>query len=194
MEFLLRPWRESDIESVAKHADNKKIADNLRDAFPHPYRYEDAAAYVRSCLNAPEEKQCVRAIEVDGEAVGSIGVFVGEDVCCKSAEIGYWLAEEYWGNGIMSRAIRLLCEEAFARYDLVRIYAEPFAHNVGSKRALEKAGFELEGVLRRSIYKNGKVFDSCIYGLFCAEEKKPKQSRRRAGFCDQRPIVFFGVK
>lgn len=88
MEFLLRPWRESDIESVAKHADNKKIADNLRDAFPHPYRYEDAAAYVRSCLNAPEEKQCVRAIEVDGEAVGSIGVFVGEDVCCKSAEIG----------------------------------------------------------------------------------------------------------
>ena len=76
MDFLLRPWQESDIESVAKHADNKKIADNLRDAFPHPYRYEDAAAYVRSCLDAPEEKQCVRAIEVNGEAVGSIGVFV----------------------------------------------------------------------------------------------------------------------
>lgn len=165
MEFVLRPWRENDIISVAKHADNKKIADNLRDAFPHPYRYEDAAAYVRSCLDAPEERQYVRAIEVNGEAVGSIGIFLGEDVCCKSAEIGYWLAEEYWGNGIMSRAIRLLCDEAFARYDLVRIYAQPFAHNIGSKRALQKAGFELEGVLRRSIYKNGKVFDSCMYAL-----------------------------
>lgn len=165
MEFVLRPWRESDIISVAKHADNKKIADNLRDVFPHPYRYEDAAAYVRSCLDAPEERQYVRAIEVNGEAVGSIGIFLGEDVCCKSAEIGYWLAEEYWGNGIMSRAIRLLCDEAFARYDLVRVYAQPFAHNIGSKRALQKAGFELEGVLRRSIYKNGKVFDSCMYAL-----------------------------
>ncbi len=165
MEFVLRPWRESDIISVAKHADNKKIADNLRDVFPHPYRYEDAAAYVRSCLNASEERQYVRAIEVNGEAVGSIGIFLGEDVCCKSAEIGYWLAEEYWGNGIMSRAIRLLCDEAFARYDLVRVYAQPFAHNIGSKRALQKAGFELEGVLRRSIYKNGKVFDSCMYAL-----------------------------
>ena len=163
MDFLLRPWKESDIESVARHADNKRIADNLRDAFPHPYRYEDAAAYVCSCLNAAEDRQCVRAIEVGGEAVGSIGLFIGGDVCCKSAEIGYWLAEELWGNGIMSRAIRQLCQEAFARYDLVRIYAQPFAHNIGSKRALEKAGFEWEGTLRKSVYKNGKLFDSCIY-------------------------------
>lgn len=141
MNFILRPWKESDIDSVAKYANNKKIADNLRDAFPWPYTHEDARGYVLSCLAAGEARQCTRAIDVDGEAVGSIGIFLEEDVYCKNAELG------------------------FAHYDLARIHAEPFAHNFGSRRALEKAGYRLEGILKKRVFKNAEIFDSCLYAF-----------------------------
>jgi ribosomal-protein-alanine N-acetyltransferase len=106
--------------------------------------------------------------------VGSIGVFVKDDVYRKSAEIGYWLGEPYWGRGIMTDAIRQMCRMAFERFDIVRIFAEPFAYNAGSMRALEKAGFTLEGVHRMSVFKNGQFYDSCTYALLLddlADEK-----------------------
>lgn len=165
MDFILRTWYKSDIDSVAKYANNKKIADNLRNAFPWPYTYEDARGYVTSCIEAGETRQCTRAIDVDGEAVGSIGIFLEEDVYCKNAEIGYWLAEPFWGRGIMSAAIRQLTEDAFEHYDLARIHAEPFAHNQGSRRALEKAGYTLEGILKNRVFKNTEIFDSCLYAF-----------------------------
>ena len=153
MDFILRTWHKSDIDSVAKYANNKKIADNLRNAFPWPYTYEDARGYVTSCIEAGETRQCTRAIDVDGEAVGSIGIFLEEDVYCKNAEIGYWLAEPFWGRGIMSAAIRQLTEDAFEHYDLARIHAEPFAHNQGSRRALEKAATHWRGSLKTASLK-----------------------------------------
>ena len=165
MDFILRTWHKSDIDSVAKYANNKKIADNLRNAFPWPYTYEDARGYVTSCIEAGETRQCTRAIDVDGEAVGSIGIFLEEDVYCKNAEIGYWLAEPFWGRGIMTAAVETMCREGFAAWDIVRIHAEAFARNAASRRVLEKAGFALEGTLRRSVYKNGEMLDSCIYAL-----------------------------
>ncbi len=163
MDFILREWREEDIPSVAVYADNPRIAANLRDVFPHPYTEADAVSYVRGCIAAGDEGQLTRAIVIGGKAAGSIGVFCGRDVYRRSAEIGYWLAEPFWGQGIMSEAIRRISEEAFRRFDLVRLYAEPFAANMGSRRALEKAGFELEGILRNSVYKNGRMLDSCVY-------------------------------
>ena len=154
MEFILRPWTIEDVDSVYLYANNEKIAANLRDVFPFPYAYDDARQFVLSCIQA-----------VDGQAVGSISVTLGEDVYRKSGEIGYWLGEPFWGRGIMSRAIRRMCEEAFSRYDIARIHAEPYAANLGSRRALEKAGFTLEGILRQSVYKRGRLLDSCIYSL-----------------------------
>jgi len=165
MDFKLRPWVHSDAESIWGFANNKKIADNLRNAFPHPYTLKDAEQFIGSILEAGEENQCCRAIEVEGKAVGSIGVFLKGDVYCKSAEIGYWLAEPYWGYGIMSRAVRELCAYAFSHYDLSRIYAEIFAPNTRSRRALEKAGFSFEGTLKNSVYKNGCLMDSLVYAL-----------------------------
>lgn len=165
MEWNLRQWRETDAADVAAYADNKKIADNLRDAFPHPYTLSDAQEYLRQCLESGEERQYLRAITAEGRAVGSIGVFLGNDVYSRSAELGYWLAEDFWGQGIMTGAVRQICEEVFARYDVVRIYAEPFARNRGSRRVLEKAGFALEGILKNSVYKHGEILDSCIYAL-----------------------------
>lgn len=168
MDFTLRPWREEDIASVARYANNEKIAKNLRNVFPYPYTLQDAADYVRACIQADEAAQCCRAIVVDGEAVGSIGAFLGDDVYCKSAELGYWLGEPFWRRGIMSSAVRQLCDEVFADYDVVRIHAEPYADNAGSRRVLERAGFRLEGIKCRSVYKNGVFHDSCMYALLKA--------------------------
>lgn len=170
MDFVLREWRQSDAAGVAKYANNGKIACNLRDVFPHPYTLTDAEYFVNSCLEADQDRQLFRAIEIDGHAVGSIALCLGSDVYARTAELGYWLAEEHWGKGIMTRAVRQICEEGFTQWDgLVRIYAEPFAHNAGSRRVLEKAGFTLEGVLRQSVFKGNAVCDSCMYALLAED-------------------------
>lgn len=165
IDFKLRKWNIEDVASVARFANNEKIACNLRDVFPHPYTENDARYYIESCINSSEEKQICRAITVDDRAVGSIGVFLGSDVHQKSAELGYWLAEEYWNKGIMSAAVKQICANAFNKFDIVRIYAEPFAHNAGSRKVLENAGFALEGIMKNGVYKRNQVFDYCMYAL-----------------------------
>ncbi len=164
MQFELKKWALSDAGSIAEYANNKKIADNLRNAFPNPYTLADAISYIHAFQNDDPGRIC-RAIAIDGRAAGSIGVFTREDIYSKSAEIGYWLAEPFWNRGIMTQAIRQICDMAFDRLSIVRIYAEPFAHNSASRRALENAGFTLEGILKNNIFKNNKIYDSCIYAL-----------------------------
>ncbi len=163
MEFTLRPWRPEDAESVAQLADNKKIASNLRDLFPHPYTPDNARAYIAKCILADETKDILYAVDIGGRAAGSIGVFKKDDVYRKSAELGYWLGEPYWGKGVMTRAVYLMCRIAFSRLDIVRIAAEPFERNKASRRVLEKAGFELEGILKKNVFKDGVLGDSCVY-------------------------------
>ncbi len=160
LSFTLRPWREQDAQSIYALANNQKIADNLRDVFPFPYSLQDAVHYVLESQNAPADKVWLCAIDVDGKAVGSIGVFRQADVYCRSAEIGYWLGEPYWGQGLMTRAVLQMVDRIFSETDIVRIHAEVFAYNAPSKRVLEKAGFHCEGLLRQSIYKNGRLHDS----------------------------------
>lgn len=108
-------------------------------------------------------------MEADGKAVGSISVSVMNDVYEKSAELGYWLSEDYWGQGITSRAVRMICREAFARFDIIRIFAEPFEYNTGSRKVLEKSGFTYEGTMRDGVYKNGEVHSYCMYSLLRGE-------------------------
>ena len=169
MQLALVPWEEAFIPSVARYADNPRIAANLRDVFPWPYAEEDAAWFVRDCMARDGQNALFRAITADGACVGSISVAVGTDVYRRSGELGYWLAEPFWGRGIMTWAVEEICREAFAVFDIVRIFAEPYAYNTGSRRVLEKAGFTLEGVLRRSVLKNGRMHDSCIYALLREE-------------------------
>ena len=165
MEVTLRKFVESDIPLLTPLANNPRVAANLRNVFPHPYTEEDARAYLSSFIGKDDTRALARAVCVDGAFAGSIGVFLGSDVYEKSAELGYWLGEPFWGRGVMTQAARLICDEAFSRYDIVRIYAEPYATNTGSRRVLEKAGFTLEGVKVCSVYKNGKILDSCVYAL-----------------------------
>ncbi len=165
MDFILREWRQSDAADVVRYANNDKIARNLRDVFPHPYTLADAENFINSCLEADETCQLFRAITVDGHAVGSVGLLLGRDVYQKNAELGYWLAEDFWGRGIMTQTVRQICREGFSRWDIQRIYAEPFAYNIASRRVLEKAGFTLEGIMRQGVFKRGQVCDSCMYAL-----------------------------
>lgn len=165
MEINLRKWNMEDAEIMVKYANNPKIAENLRDAFPYPYTLADAHEYIYAMQNAPEEERYVRAITVGGEVVGSIGVFREQDVYRRSAEVGYWVAEPFWGKGILTEALKQVCAHTFAHTDIVRIFASVFARNEASCRVLEKAGFALEGTLRSSVWKSGVLMDSKMYSL-----------------------------
>ena len=157
----VRSWRTSDAESLLRHANNRNIWLNLRDAFPHPYTKHDARAYIRSVRDRVPETTF--AIAVDDEAVGSIGFVLRTDVERVSAEIGYWLAEPFWGRGITSEALAALTRYAIDTHRLTRIYALPFAWNLASCRVLEKAGYVLEARLRRSAIKDGQITDQMQY-------------------------------
>ena len=170
MNFILRPWRREDVEDVLRYANNDKIARNLRNIFPYPYIRTDAETFIESCIAADETRQMFRTIEAEGHAVGSIALSRGGDVYARTAELGYWLAEDYWGRGIMTQAVRQICEEGFELWDdLVRVYAEPFAHNTASRRVLEKAGFSLEGVMRHGVCKRARIYDCCMYALLAED-------------------------
>ena len=169
MDVMLRPWRPEDAPSIARHADDPQVAANLRDVFPCPYQLSDAEEFIRLCRAAEPEQAICRAIVVDGQAVGSVALTRGTDVCRRSAELGYWLGRAFWGRGIMTKAVEEMCRTGFEAWDIVRIYAEPFAHNAGSRRVLEKAGFALEGVMRCGIWKNGRLRDYCMYALLRPE-------------------------
>lgn len=167
--FLLRKWEEKDAKSVALVADNPHIEANLRNAFPNPYTIEDAKWSVNDCIEHEGKNQITRAIVVDNKVVGSIGIFIQKDVYEKSGELGYWLAEEYWRQGIVSSAVYELCKEAFTKYDIARIYAEPFEKNAGSRGVLTKAGFTYEGTMRNGVYKHGVLQSYCMYSLLREE-------------------------
>ncbi len=125
MKFELEEWSEAHVQSVAKYANNEKIAGRLRDSFPYPYTSEDALWFIRDCMEKEGKTQFGRAIMVNNEAVGSISILFGEDVYCRSAELGYWLGEPFWRKGIMTEAVQKMCEEAFRRYKLIRIMRNP---------------------------------------------------------------------
>ena len=161
MEFKLRKWNEADLNSLVKYANNSNIARWLTNGFPHPYTQEDGKAYLSMIANDNPAK--VFAIEVNGEAVGSIGIFPQSDIHEKNAEIGYWLAEAYWGQGIMTRAIQEITAYGFQTFDIVRVFARPFSTNLKSQRVLEKAGFTLEAKLKKALFKNGEYMDELIY-------------------------------
>ena len=160
----LRPWNNSDIHSLVRYASNKAIADNLRDAFPYPYGQKDAVRFLEMALSN-DPHLLILAIDSKGEAIGSVGATLKQDVYRKNIEIGYWLAEPFWNKGIITEVIRRFTAHLWLTYDIRRIYAEPFAGNAASRKALEKAGFTYETIFKQNVIKNGVYLDSCIYSL-----------------------------
>lgn len=167
--WRIRRYRRDDKAALVRYADNPAIARQLRDRFPHPYTPPDADRWLDRVLADPSRPDF--AIASARELVGGIGLTPQEDVYRRSAEIGYWLGEPFWGRGIATRAVRALTDWAFAELDLVRIYATVFANNPASTRVLEKAGYALEGRLRKSITKLGATLDSRLYAAVRPDDR-----------------------
>ncbi len=160
----LRDWVSGDAGSLSRHANNPRIAVTMRDVFPSPYTLEDAHRFITMATGSTPN--LFLAIDVKGEAVGSIGIHPLEDVKRRSAEVGYWLSESFWGKGIVTDAVRSLVPVVFKRNDIIRLQAGIFSNNPASMRVLEKCGFTREAVHRNAISKNGVLLDEVIYVHF----------------------------
>lgn len=169
MNCKIRKWELSDAKDLAVALSNTKIQDNLRDGLPYPYTEQDGIDYISAMFSSDENDTFAFAITVGGKVIGSIGVFRQGNIHRQTAEVGYYIAEEYWGKGIMTEAIKQACKYVFEKSDIIRIYAEPFAYNVASCKVLEKAGFQYEGTLRKNAVKNGKIIDMKMYALLRME-------------------------
>lgn len=165
----IRKWELADAKDLAAVLSNKNILDNLRDGLPYPYTKKDGQDYISAMLNVDENNTFAFAVTADKKVIGSISAFRQDNIHRQTAELGYYIAEEYWRKGIMTEAVKQLCNYVFTHTDIIRIYAEPFAYNIGSCRVLEKAGFQYEGTLRSNAIKNGKVFDMKIYSRLKTE-------------------------
>ena len=163
MKIQIRNWRLTDAGDIAAAASNKKVLDNLRDGLPYPYTERDGQNFISSMLAADKDGTFSFAVTADGRVIGSVGAFRQGNIHRRTAELGSYIAEEYWGKGIMTEAVKQLCDYVFSHTDVIRIFAEPFAHNSASCRVLEKAGFQYEGTLRSNAVKNGKVLDMKLY-------------------------------
>jgi RimJ/RimL family protein N-acetyltransferase len=159
----VRWWEGRDREAIVRHANNRKVSINLRDRFPYPYTDRDARNWLDAVIGFEPETSF--AIDVAGEAVGGIGYTLLHDVDRRSAEIGYWLGEKFWGRGIATEALIVVTDHAFANHDLCRLYAHVFDWNPASARVLEKAGYIFEGRMRKSVTKEGQTIDQLMYAM-----------------------------
>jgi len=162
--FELREWQLFDAVSIAEHANNINIWNHVRDYFPHPYSEENGKQFIESVLGKPKPAVDL-AIVVHGKAIGGIGIVPQKDVERISAEIGYWLGETYWNKGIMTEAIKQMVAYAFSHFPLQKIFAPVFDFNIVSQKVLQKAGFELEAILKHAAIKNDKIIDLHYYSV-----------------------------
>ncbi len=157
----LRSWEAADREALVRYANNRNVWINLTDVFPHPYTQDDADGWLARC--AKDIPPSSFAIDLAGTAIGGVGIHLLTGVYRLTAEIGYWVGEPFWGRGIATEALRQASDYAFKTFGLERLQAHVFDWNPASARVLEKAGYHLEGRLRRYIIKDGRITDSLIY-------------------------------
>jgi len=165
--FTLRGWLHGDEKSLQKHADNPRVSAFLMDRFPYPYTIQDAIAWVNFIQN--RQPLTNFAIVIDNEACGGIAIDLMINANSKTGEIGYWLAEPYWGRGIATEAVNLITAYAFKYLAIIRIEAGVFSKNTASMRVLEKAGYVKEGIMRNALIKNGEVMDKHMYAILKPE-------------------------
>lgn len=160
-EYVIREWTGDDARSIARYANNRRIAMWLRDRFPSPYTAADANRLLAAVTR--QDQRTVFAIATQAEVIGGIGLEFRDDVHRFTAELGYWLGEPFWGRGVMTEAVRRFTKWAFENLEVHRIYASIFDGNDASVRVLEKAGFQREGRLRAAVFKNGRILDQLLY-------------------------------
>ncbi|MHB1278677.1 MAG: GNAT family N-acetyltransferase [Bacteroidia bacterium] len=172
MKFKLRPWTITDLNALVRYANNRNIAKNMTDKFPFPYSESDGRAFIEFATK--DDPIHIFAIDIDGQAVGGIGIHPNEDIHRKNAELGYWLAQPFWGQGIISRAIPYAVDFAFETYRINRVFARPFGTNIPSQKVLEKNNFVLEGKFDQVLIKDNVLLDELIYAIRRENWKKQK--------------------
>jgi len=168
MKIELGAWEKKDIPALVKYGNNINVWNTLRDIFPHPYTEEDGEKWIK--LNQFQDPPSNFAIRVDGETAGGAGLLIKQDIYRKNAEIGYWLAEPYWGKGIITEVVRQLTAYAFEHFDINRVYAEVFSNNPVSMRVLAKNGYQEEAIHRKAIFKNNEFLDAHLWVKFKSHE------------------------
>jgi [ribosomal protein S5]-alanine N-acetyltransferase len=162
--WTIRAWCEDDAPALATHANNVNIWRWMSDSFPHPYTLEMAEYWcAQGHIDFGGDNW---AIALQGAAVGGCGMNPQQGQFRCNAEVGWWLAEEHWGRGIVTRVAAALTEHAFADPQITRVFAPVHAGNQRSMRVAEKNGFVLEGVQPKSAIKNGQVIDRCIWATY----------------------------
>lgn len=163
----LRELVESDIDSIATYANNFNVSRYMASRMPHPYTSEDAKWWVRT---GSKEQGLNFAIDFESTCIGVIGVRFGENEYQYSAEIGYWIAEEYWGKGIGTEAVSKMTNYVFSESKIVRLSAPVRSPNKASMRVLEKSKYILESVQKETVYKNNEFMDEHIYVIFRSQQ------------------------
>lgn len=147
MKTEFRKWKLDDALELLNIINNPSILDHLRDDIPYLYTLKDVRDFILGFLKAQDHSQYYFAIVGDERIIGSIGVFLQNNIHVHSGELGYYLAQSYWKKVMMTEAVKQICRYIFDNTDIIRIYASPFTYNEASCRVLEKAGFSFEGIL-----------------------------------------------
>ena len=159
--LTLRDLQTEDESWLIQYLNNPEVVKYLTDRIPFPYTRDDARWWITS----GSKKEIVRAIVFAGVPVGVIGVCPGIDNYRHKGEIGYWLGEDFWGQGIATQAVITMTDYIFNNTSLQKLFAPVFAENIASAKALEKAGYQLEGVFRQGIIKDDNYYDERVYSL-----------------------------
>ncbi|WP_394191730.1 GNAT family N-acetyltransferase [Pseudoalteromonas atlantica] len=156
----LRNFKLEDKTLLVNYLNNPDVKRFLSPKIPSPYTMDDACWWIEIGSKAGG----IFAIEKDGIFIGCVSAIKGELEYCKSAEVGYWLAKEYWGQGIVTEALALLIEQVQSTTDIARLHAIVFDGNTGSDKVLLKSGFKHEALLEKAIYKAGTFYNANLYG------------------------------
>jgi [ribosomal protein S5]-alanine N-acetyltransferase len=161
MKFKLRKPKKSDLKSFHKNKNDKTIADNMFGP-KYPLTLEQARKDLdKLILNDGKKENEIFVIDVEGEAVGMIGLW--EIIPELKAKIGYFIGMEYRGKGITTEAIKDIVKMSVKKYKLKRVFGNVKVGNKASVRVLEKAGFKLEGLQKKNGFKYRKYYDEYLY-------------------------------
>ncbi|MBL7033027.1 MAG: GNAT family N-acetyltransferase [Candidatus Delongbacteria bacterium] len=173
-DLAIRSYQESDLPQLVKQANDRAIWLNLTDGFPHPYTMQNGRDWI-SIATSQEPETNFAIVSGNDAVIGGVGLEIKADIYRCTAEIGYWLGRAWWGQGIATRALRALTDWGLRTFALERLQAGVFETNPASARVLEKAGYRLEGRLKRNVIKDGKVLDLMLYATTRPEYHKPEE-------------------
>jgi RimJ/RimL family protein N-acetyltransferase len=175
----IREYMPGDAVAVVQQCNNHNISQWMTNVFPHPYTLQDAHNWINHNISIAAKGPPQNFVLVDpmtDSAIGGIGIKPGADVFAHTAEIGYWLGEEYWGRGIMSEALPAFTRWVWDNRETERLWAGVYDGNTPSRRLLEKAGYRCEGLMRGHVRKEGVVRDLHVYGMTRADESVRERS------------------